>query len=480
MGSCPPAVQNYWGYLIEADKTASPRLEDLLLGIAQYINNNVAPWDQRCLSPSKLAAFYKIVGGNYDVVFLETSSSSLAYIYKSLGCYHTLQPVKNPFAAPSIPALTPQGFVRWQTIQLLLGPEEHVLFLQEALKRLDIKDPNDGETFPRILPRDAFPARPDPGMTRWHDIALGRCRIEGNAQPLLEPRRSTTIEDGASTDGSSGGRSITDATDFVKIRPKLAPLRPNSYSRAKTMSPTARRPQDWQEGRSPPHNSHRRSSVPRNDAQSSQDDATPTEHTYPQSRHRSSRSPRHTSRSPRQSSHSPRSSVLSITSGSETTEDTATNSEASSSPRQAQHPIVVSELPQPYYDSHGRRHSAHSPYDERDHVPKPQPRKQQTLSPQFFISQHIPPRPQSTMYTQSPPFNPTSPKLSTRSPKEPAVRFSDVHNTHNPPSRSNTTSAGFAEPEPNYFDDRPKRRPTEPVNGVGGRRYPAGASAWRP
>lgn len=37
MGSCPPAIQNYWGYLVEPDKTASPRLEDLLLGIAHYI-----------------------------------------------------------------------------------------------------------------------------------------------------------------------------------------------------------------------------------------------------------------------------------------------------------------------------------------------------------------------------------------------------------------------------------------------------------
>lgn len=37
MGSNPPSNQDYWGYLIEPDKTPTPLFEQLLLGIAHYI-----------------------------------------------------------------------------------------------------------------------------------------------------------------------------------------------------------------------------------------------------------------------------------------------------------------------------------------------------------------------------------------------------------------------------------------------------------
>ena len=32
---------DYWGYLIEADKSAAPKLEQLLLGIAKYIVRDI-------------------------------------------------------------------------------------------------------------------------------------------------------------------------------------------------------------------------------------------------------------------------------------------------------------------------------------------------------------------------------------------------------------------------------------------------------
>ncbi len=130
---------------------------------------DIAPWDTHCLTPDKLAAFYRLVGGNYDPLFLETPHATLSFIYQSLGCFHTLQPTSDPFAPPSLPALTPDGFARWQTIELLLGPEEHVPFLQKALKRFDIVNPASGEHFPKDLSRACFPAVPDESMTRWHE-----------------------------------------------------------------------------------------------------------------------------------------------------------------------------------------------------------------------------------------------------------------------------------------------------------------------
>lgn len=93
-------------------------------------------------------------------------------MYKTLGCFHTLQPTSNPFETPRIPALLPKGFVEWQRLQLLLSPGEHVPFMQEAVRRYDVPTA-DGGTFPKYIPREAFPDRPDEGMEKWHKMVTG-------------------------------------------------------------------------------------------------------------------------------------------------------------------------------------------------------------------------------------------------------------------------------------------------------------------
>lgn len=108
--------------------------------------------------------------------------SALSLVYQSLGCFHTLQPTNNAFEPPSIPALLPHGFVRWQTIQLLLCPDEHVRFLQEAVKRFDVINPAGGGTFPKVIPREAFPAAPDPEMVEWHDTVSQRLEQDAAAK----------------------------------------------------------------------------------------------------------------------------------------------------------------------------------------------------------------------------------------------------------------------------------------------------------
>ncbi|KAL4801973.1 hypothetical protein BDV18DRAFT_68666 [Aspergillus unguis] len=157
----------FWGVLINPDKSPSPLLEQLCLGIAQVMTtfDNYAIPD---ITPERLATFYRKVGGNYDVLFLDTKPSALSFIYQRLGCYHSIQPSSDPYKPPSIPALQPHGFVRWQTIQLLLDPDEHVAYLQNAVERWDIFSPT-GTLFPKTIPREAFPAEPDPEMIKWHE-----------------------------------------------------------------------------------------------------------------------------------------------------------------------------------------------------------------------------------------------------------------------------------------------------------------------
>ena len=58
MPRSPSAAEDQWGYLIKPDKTATPLLEELLLGIAHYIvsNNHAMPRDQGLMIVSKIRA----------------------------------------------------------------------------------------------------------------------------------------------------------------------------------------------------------------------------------------------------------------------------------------------------------------------------------------------------------------------------------------------------------------------------------------
>ncbi len=92
-------------------------------------------------------------------------------MYKTLGCFHSLEPTANAFEPPSVPCLLPAGFLRWQTIQLLLHPEEHAQCLQKAVDVYDIPQPGGG-IFPKMIPRESFPPKPDEAMEKWHNLVL--------------------------------------------------------------------------------------------------------------------------------------------------------------------------------------------------------------------------------------------------------------------------------------------------------------------
>ncbi|KAL5334870.1 hypothetical protein BJX70DRAFT_402171 [Aspergillus crustosus] len=181
----------FWGVLINPDKSPSQLLEQLCLGIAQVATtfDNLPIAD---LTPERLAAFYRKVGGNYDVLFLDTRPSALSFIYQRLGCFHSIQPSTDPYKPPSIPALQPHGFVRWQTIQLLLDPDEHVAYLQNALERWNIFNPSNGTLFPKTIPREAFPAEPDPEMIQWHETVSQKFEFDYWKKNLLRSSPPTS------------------------------------------------------------------------------------------------------------------------------------------------------------------------------------------------------------------------------------------------------------------------------------------------
>jgi hypothetical protein len=319
-----------------------------------------------------MASFYSLVGGDCESLFFDNPHSALSYIYKSLGCFHTLQPERDPYALPSLPALTPQGFVRWQTMQLLLCPGRHVRYLQEALKRFEIQNPGEGGPFPKFLPAESLPKRPDIEVSRWYDRVAAELRPASEAQQA--PKEASQMEDVESmTDSSIDSRSMVDAADYFHPHP-TSPLRPRGYVHVIPESPPARRPRDWQDSRS---SSYRRRSAGDHDPHWHRDGPTPTNGTH----HRSPPSTRRRTPPARSSA-----------SESDVSDDSSTTSEGSRDPvhRPRDHRPPAGRV------EYGRRHSAAHAYDPQPHPRPANHRHSHTLSPQFYISRKpISPRSQS-------------------------------------------------------------------------------------
>lgn len=190
------------------------------------------PSDSPDLTPSQVAAWYRSVGGDYDVLFTDTPPSSIAFIYRSLGAYHSLQPAADDdgYSSPTIPALKKQGFVTWQTIQLLLGPEEHVPFLQRAVGLYDIPDPETGNMFPKILPRECFPDKPDDAMEAWYHNVAARLKKEAEEEAsggiTDEPRvQSSTEYEPSSADEKHGAFRYFEDPLYRNARPRATFMR---------------------------------------------------------------------------------------------------------------------------------------------------------------------------------------------------------------------------------------------------------------
>lgn len=122
-------------------------------------------------------------------LFVNAPHESISYIWQVFGCRHTLEPTENDFEPPSIPALTLKGFVRWESIQILLAPDEHVPFITHAVKNWHLKNPDTGEPFPDDIPVTAFPSVPDPEISVWYEACGNKLKKEAAPTPKESPSR---------------------------------------------------------------------------------------------------------------------------------------------------------------------------------------------------------------------------------------------------------------------------------------------------
>ncbi|KAK7983744.1 hypothetical protein PG989_011146 [Apiospora arundinis] len=174
-------------------RTPTDLLDALLRAIAKHIIAEIGDKKIRILDKTKLAAFYKVVGGDYDSLFVDAPDKSISYIWTALGVQHMLYPGSNDFAAPSVPVLTPKGFVRWESLQILLGPEEHVPFMQYAVRNWGLKHPDTGIPFPTDLPKEAFPSESDPWIDKWHQGCAEKLRYEAAVPPAPQPPQDPRV-----------------------------------------------------------------------------------------------------------------------------------------------------------------------------------------------------------------------------------------------------------------------------------------------
>ena len=247
-------------------------------------------------------------------------------------------------------------------------------YLQEAVKRLDIRNPGEGGPFPTFLPAEAFPSKPDIEMTQWHDMALERLRPTPAVEQTMNAD-DVEVELESSTNSSVEGGTTDGRDDFV-------PRRGSRYGRSppRPIRTASHHPHHGQHSQErPTHHHHRRRSMPdkRNDDDQHWTSDIPTPR-GPSSQQQTPRTAR--PRSP---------SYLSTTSSEIADQESSfTGSEASPTipMRHVQGPGL-----KPSLNQYGRRHSAHDVHRQRDYSPAEESRRQ-NLSPPFYVHQQAQPQ----------------------------------------------------------------------------------------
>ncbi|KAL5606058.1 uncharacterized protein BROUX77_003251 [Berkeleyomyces rouxiae] len=167
----PIIYRNMFSKLPGEHPIAARQFCDLASALADYISSAIGDVRVSRLTPQKMADFYRLVstGDSWDSFWLDTNTVVLSEILRTIGAFHSLEPTADPYEAPSVPALTREGFVRWLSLQILLSPEDNISYLQYAVQNFHLKHPTTGQRFPPNLPSVVFCKTPDPEVTTWHN-----------------------------------------------------------------------------------------------------------------------------------------------------------------------------------------------------------------------------------------------------------------------------------------------------------------------
>lgn len=158
-------------------------------------------------------------------------------MWQVTGCQHSLvQPPNKDYSPPTIPALSLKGFSRWEALEILLGPEEHVPFIQYAVRNWSLKHPVTGEAFPADLPVSVFPAQADTDVDKWHKSCAAQLWQEASTEERAEECGREQQQQQQRGRGSSPEKQEPKFT-YVHVKPPSYPSPPPPTSRGEHVRP---------------------------------------------------------------------------------------------------------------------------------------------------------------------------------------------------------------------------------------------------
>lgn len=177
------AIDKRWGILFGKDGAPTKRMEHIVKGLANYIIEEFMPQRSIVITPEKMAAFYsyhRLDREAFPIAGLFRSRSkgfneALATLYEDLGCQYFLVQADNR-SRPSIPSLTPAGFMHWLFVMIEAYPDDEAKRFDKVVSALPIETDNllDGkpERLPKQISRYLFPEKPLKRSQRIVDNAL--------------------------------------------------------------------------------------------------------------------------------------------------------------------------------------------------------------------------------------------------------------------------------------------------------------------
>ncbi|OAQ97066.1 hypothetical protein LLEC1_00952 [Akanthomyces lecanii] len=209
-----------WGVLFNSQGRPTPRMRNVLRGLAIYLTEVYKPTYSLVLTPEKLYKFYSRYRLDREPIDLTrifglTSRSamrSLEDLYADTKCHYHLvkDDPSDPKERACIPALTPDGFVMWTLRLICAYPDQEAARLARVIADVPLdavpEDPSleckDQRTrLPRQISRHLFPAEPDPDVLHLVTRAVRSWKHDtpGSERPL-------PLSHATSCAGGGGGR----------------------------------------------------------------------------------------------------------------------------------------------------------------------------------------------------------------------------------------------------------------------------------
>ncbi|KAM0325331.1 hypothetical protein ACHAQA_007316 [Verticillium albo-atrum] len=175
-----------WGVLFDAEGYSTQRLGQVLRSLAHLVITEFGIPGGLLITPDKMQALYTKYSVEEEEFPLQdvfkpskdTSFERIEYLYQDLDCPYCLAQFA-PKSRPSIPGLTPTGFVKWITTCMLAYPAQEArrltLLLSDLPSLTVTSSEGNQEQLPRSLPRTLLPATHDKKMRRLLDEALLDC-----------------------------------------------------------------------------------------------------------------------------------------------------------------------------------------------------------------------------------------------------------------------------------------------------------------